>query len=232
MRNKFFKGAHLSEKEVKKIIFHFCEDCTATEISNYTGISRVTINSYLKQIREQIVRYTYKGKEHIQKSLSKAPVFTFDEQETEQNAADEMPYLAFQLDQQMVYVFQLEDKSIEVIDRMKNGTAGLDDLGYYQRHLQGFQAFLDVEDWKMLRFDAHLFTLKKTRGYSDDLDTFWALARNRLTKFRGINKNTMLLHLRESGFRYNYRSNDLFELTCQILRMNPLGQPRQSFSVS
>ena len=57
MKNKFLKGAHLSERKFKEILKLFSEDLTATQIANISGVSRVTINSYLKKIRLQIVKY-------------------------------------------------------------------------------------------------------------------------------------------------------------------------------
>src|SRR5262245_7525579 len=57
MKNKYLKGAHLSERKFKEILRLFAEDLTATQIANISGVSRVTVNSYLKKIRQQIARH-------------------------------------------------------------------------------------------------------------------------------------------------------------------------------
>src|SRR6187402_2164919 len=57
MKNKYLKGAHLSERKFKEILRLFAEDLTATQIASISGVSRVTVNSYLKKIRQQIARH-------------------------------------------------------------------------------------------------------------------------------------------------------------------------------
>src|SRR5260370_30456007 len=57
MKNKMLKRSHLSEKKCREIIQLFSEDLTATQIANITGVSRVTINNYLKLIRTHIARF-------------------------------------------------------------------------------------------------------------------------------------------------------------------------------
>ena len=54
-KNKYVKCAHISERKFREIVRYFSEDLNATQISHLTGISRPTINRYLKAIRERIV---------------------------------------------------------------------------------------------------------------------------------------------------------------------------------
>jgi transposase len=57
MKNKYLKGSRVSERKFRMLLKLFCEDLTATQIANIIGISRVTINSYLKLIRIAIAQY-------------------------------------------------------------------------------------------------------------------------------------------------------------------------------
>ncbi len=57
MKNKYLKGAHLSERKVRELIKLFCDDLTATQIASITGISRITVNAYFKLIRTHIARF-------------------------------------------------------------------------------------------------------------------------------------------------------------------------------
>src|SRR6476660_5969691 len=57
MKNRYLKGAHISERKVKELLKLFCEDLTATQIANITAISRITVNAYLKLLRTQIAQY-------------------------------------------------------------------------------------------------------------------------------------------------------------------------------
>ena len=57
MKNRYYYRCRISEKKFGQILKLFCEDLNATQISNLTRLSRVTINKYLKEIREKINWY-------------------------------------------------------------------------------------------------------------------------------------------------------------------------------
>jgi transposase len=57
MTNHFLKGAHLSDRKFRELLQLFSEDLTATQIANITKLSRVTINYYLKKIRNLMAVY-------------------------------------------------------------------------------------------------------------------------------------------------------------------------------
>ena len=63
---------------------------------------------------------------------------------------------------------------------------------------------------------------KNIKNHINGIENFWGLAKVRLSKFRGMNKNTFYLHLKECVFRFNYRNDDLYILLLKIIRNNPL----------
>ena len=44
------------------------------------------------------------------------------------------------------------------------------------------------------------------------IENFWGIAKVRLYKFRGMDKTTFLLHLKECEFRFNHRHDKLYLL--------------------
>ena len=54
------------------------------------------------------------------------------------------------------------------------------------------------------------------------IESFWAFAKLRLTKFKGISKRTFYLHLKETEFRFNHRNDDLYKKLLFMLRNNPI----------
>lgn len=46
---------------------------------------------------------------------------------------------------------------------------------------------------------------------------------NGLVKFNGVPKRTFYLHLKETGFRFNHRHDDLYKVLLKILRNLSLG---------
>ena len=51
MKNKYIIRSRISEKKFREILKYFTEDIEATKIANLTGISRISINKILKNIR-------------------------------------------------------------------------------------------------------------------------------------------------------------------------------------
>ncbi|MEO9885098.1 MAG: IS1595 family transposase, partial [Balneola sp.] len=55
--NKYIFRSRISEAKFRQILRLFCLDLTATQIAAVVGISRNSINKYLKGIRIEIARY-------------------------------------------------------------------------------------------------------------------------------------------------------------------------------
>ena len=55
MKNKYIKGAHISEQKFRKILKFFSLDIEAEKTSVLVGISRPTINKFYKLFHERIV---------------------------------------------------------------------------------------------------------------------------------------------------------------------------------
>ena len=51
MKNKYIVRSRISEKKFREILKYFVQDIEATKIANLTGISRISINKILKNIR-------------------------------------------------------------------------------------------------------------------------------------------------------------------------------------
>ena len=51
MKNKYIYRFRISEKKFREILKYFSQDIEATKIANLTGISRISINKILKNIR-------------------------------------------------------------------------------------------------------------------------------------------------------------------------------------
>ena len=51
MKNKYIYRSRISEKKFREILKHIAQDIETTKIANLTGISRISINKILKNIR-------------------------------------------------------------------------------------------------------------------------------------------------------------------------------------
>jgi len=209
------KRSHLSEKTCRDIIQLFSDDLTATQIAGITNVSRVTINNYLKLIRTHIARHCEELR-HEDKATNFAgyPSHKTHSADTEEAHA----YYGF-------YKFNGNVFTEELAAIDKPGIRALQQTSLLQRqetgHLPGptrYHAIVDFDEWRLYRVDAGGIA----KNYDDEIAVFWGNTRSRLLKFRGMNKNTLYLHVKESEFRYNYRENDINRMLLNIIYKYPL----------
>jgi transposase len=218
MKNKMLKRSHLSEKTCREIIQLFSDDLTATQIAGITSVSRVTINNYLKLIRTHIAKHC---EEQIPDDHNKnhSPHSYLQPVQKTLPAEDNNVYYGFYKDNGNVFTEELH-----AID--KSGIRALQQATILQRQeathlgeLLRYHAIADFDEWRLYRVDT---AAGNGKSYHDDISVFWGNTRNRLLKFRGLNKNTLYLHVKESEFRFNYRQDDINRLLLNIIYKYPL----------
>ena len=206
------KRSHLSEKTCREIIQLFSDDLTATQIAAITGVSRVTINNYLKLIRTHIARHC---EERSGAAQSSQPVVIRNA------AAQEDSHVYYGFYRQNGHVLTEELPAIDKAGIRAFQQATLlhrQDASYFG-DLVRYHAIADFDEWRLYRVDT---APGASKIHQDDIAVFWGNTRNRLLKFRGMNKNTLYLHVKESEFRYNYREDDLNRLLLNIIYKFPL----------
>ena len=206
------------------IIRYFSLDIEATKIAALTGISRPTINRILKAVRQRIAEFcesespfesgeveideSYFGArrvrgirgrgargKHIVFGLIKRGGKVYTQVVRNCSATELLPIIRD----------KVKEDSIVYTDGFKTYD-GLVDLGYKKHHRikHGNNEF------------AH------GSNHINGIENFWAIAKTRLSKFRGMHKSTFYLHLKECEFRFIYRNENLYLVLLKIIRNNPL----------
>ena len=211
------KRSHLSEKTCREIIQLFSDDLTATQIAGITNVSRVTINNYLKLIRTHIARHCDDQRnQDYHKNLSvHVPQSLRPIADTEDSHA----YYGFYKAGAHVFTDELHAVDKPRIRALQQWTLLHKQEAAYPGDLLKYHAIADFEEWRLYRVDANAAAGKNMQ---DDIAVFWGHTRSRLLKFRGMNKNTLYLHVKECEFRYNYRSDDINRLLLNIIYKYPL----------
>ena len=209
----------MSEKTCREIIQLFSDDLTATQIAGITSVSRVTINNYLKLIRTHIAKHCEEqSNEDDNKVFSAYSSHTLAANKNS-TAEESNGYYGFY--KMNGHVFTEELHAID-----KSGIRALQQANMLHRHDGGhfnelvrYHAIADFDEWRLYRVDA---ATAAGKNLHDDITVFWGNTRSRLMKFRGMNKNTLYLHVKESEFRYNYREDDINRLLLNIIYKYPL----------
>jgi transposase len=225
MKNKYLKGAHLSERKVRELLKLFCEDLTATQIANISGISRITVNAYFKLIRTHIARFCEEKNplRYQNGNIAFLPMENgFDHSvETNGHAGKKAFYGLFKRDER-IYTDKMPCVDASWLYDWVKGRVEADDALLQKHHLHVYNGIADFNNVRLLRLNGGINGAAKGRSHIDEIDLFWGMLKARLVKFRGLNGNTLYLHVKETEFRYNYRDADLFEMLLDILHKQPL----------
>jgi len=159
--------------KIKKICHYFSKDFTASETSNKLAISRQTVNSYYKLIRDSLNYESFVLDENI---------FCIEYIKIQNN------YFFYINKNSYIYLLENESKVLtesikrNLINSSKNGVRIV-----FNRYTKKFTTL------------AFYTSNNELQKFVDE----------RLKKFRGIKKENLKNHIKESIFRYNYPLEEL-----------------------
>ena len=228
MKNKCFIRSRISEAKFREIIKLFSVDLTATQIAILSKTNRKTINKILKEVRKNIASFCEKespfkkGEIEIDESY-----FGARRIRGRRGRGSYGKTIVFGLKQRKgkVYTQVIKNCSQKAIIPLINQRISKSVIVY----TDGFKTYdgLVNRGYKKhyrVHHGKNEFAKKKgkIRNHINGIENFWGLAKVRLSKFRGMNKKTFYLHLKECEFRFNYRKDNLYRLLLKIIRNKPL----------
>lgn len=222
MKNKYLKGAHLSERKFKEILRLFAEDLTATQIASISGVSRVTVNSYLKKIRQQIARHceSLLPADHKSRSQVSDPSIHHSHVTAVKAAVNQnIKPVVFGIyrSSDRLHTEILPDVSRSMIHSAVRSSRSILETQNVSERMRRFSNVADLGQYRLYNLEN-----EGSIARTDDVDAFWGLTKHRLAKFKGLNRSTVYLHLKECEFRYNNRNEDMYETLLELLQTQPL----------
>jgi len=214
----------LSDYKVKKILWHFVVDVTATQTAELLQINRNTVNRYYNIFREMIYCYQqerfekvvgpveldesyfgatrkrgFRGKLKRGRGTQKQPVFGIFLRDGE--VYTEIVPDAKKATLQAIIKHRVDIRSVIYSDGWR-GYDGLVDVGY-DKHFRvnhGKNEFA-------LEGDIHI----------NGIESFWSFTKRRLKKFNGVKVN-FERHLKECEFRWRKSNETMYNILKQNLK--------------
>ena len=224
MKNKYVNHSRISERKFRELIRYFSIDLNATQIAKLTRLSRQSINSYLTAIRFRIVAYCHQelapfvGHVEVDESY-----FGARRVKGKRGRGARGKTIVFGLlkRQGKVYTEIVPDCSALTLQSIILGKTEIDSV----IHSDGWRGYNGLVDFGYKKhFRVHHGKNEFVRGNShiNGIESFWGYAKIRLVKFKGMNKNTFNLHLKECEFRFNNREQDIYKILLDMFRKEPL----------
>jgi len=222
-KNKYAKSSRVSEAKFRHLLKCFALDLDATQIAQLSGLNRNTVNRYLRLLRERIALWCeeespFEGQIEVDESYFGARRVRG---KRGRGAQHKVPVFGLLKRNGKVYTQVVPNCSRKTLHAIIQGKVKLESV-IHSDGWRGDNGLVDLGYKKhyRVRHDENEFSTGKT--HINGIENFWGIAKLRLAKFRGLNRNTFYLHLKETEFRFNHRNEDLYKLLLKMLRKHPL----------
>lgn len=223
MKNKYAYRSRISEAKIRQLVKLFSVDLTASQIAELSGVNRNTVNRYVTAFRERIARYCeaespVKGEVEVDESY-----FGARRVRGIRGRGARGKTIVFGLFKRNdnVYTEIVPDCSRATLQGIIRGRVDLESV-IHSDGWRGYDGLVDLGYQKHFRVQHSHNEFSNKQSHINGIESFWSYAKTRLVRFRGLQKQTFYLHLKECEFRFNHRQEDIYLLVLKLLRENPL----------
>lgn len=223
MKNRYRYRSRISEKKFRQIMRLFAMDLEATKIAQLTGISRVTVNAYLRGIRARIAEDSeraspFGGEVEVDESY-----FGPRRVRGKRGRGAGGKTIVFGVFKRngKVYTEIVPDPKKRTLQAIIRGRVDIGSV-IHSDAWRGYDGLVDVGYEKHFRVRHGKSEFVRGRSHINGIEAFWSFAKVRLHRLRGIHKHTFYLHLKECEWRFNHRGKNLYHALLSLLRKSPL----------
>jgi transposase len=221
--NRYFRFSKLSEAKFRQLLRCFALDLTATQTAQISSLSIRSVNTIFLRMRRRIAveceRHSpFKGELEADESY-----FGPRRVRGKRGRGARGKTIVFGLLKRgnQVYTEIVPDASKVTLQAIIRGKAAPESV----LHTDGWRGYDGLVD---LGFDKHFRIQHGDNQFGEGarhvngIESFWSFAKRRLLKFNGVPKHTFYLHLKETEFRFNHRTDDLYKTLLSFFRNQPL----------
>jgi len=222
-KNRYYCRSRIAEKVFRRLIKAFSMDLTATQAAELTGLSVRSVNPIYLKIRVRLAEFCedqnpFRGEIEIDESYF-GPKRVRGKRG--RGAGHKTIVFGVLKRGEHVYTQIVPDARKHTLLKAIRGKVDIQSVIHSDGWL-AYDGLVDVGYAKHLRVNHGEDEFANDRSHINGIESFWAYAKHRLTKFKGVPKHTFYLHLKETEFRFNHRSDNLYLAVLKLLRENPI----------
>jgi len=223
IKNKYANRSKISEKKIRQIVKLFSIDLDASQITKISGLNRNTINRYLTGIRKRIAEFCesqspFSGEVEVDESFFGARRI---KGKRGRGAFGKTIVFGIFRRNGSVFTEVVPDCRRATLQEVIRGRVDLESI-IHSDGWRGYNGLVDLGYKKHFRVYHGQDQFVHDKSHINGIESFWGYAKTRLSRFRGMNKKTFYLHLKECEFRFNNRGKNLYPLILKIIRKYPL----------
>lgn len=223
-KNRYYKFSKISEARFRRLLRAFAMDLTASDAARLTGISLRSVNAIYLKIRRRVAAYCeeqspYSGEVELDESY-----FGPRRIRGKRGRGAGGKTIVFGVFKRNGHVYTeiVPDAKKKTLLQVVRGRVALDSVV----HTDGWRAYDGLVD---LGYEKHYRVqhadnefVGQGSNHINGIESFWAYAKLRLSRFKGLPKHTFYLHLKETEFRFNNRREDIYKRLLKLLRERPI----------
>ncbi len=222
MKNRYIRHSHLPESTFKLIIKAFSNDLNALETASWTGVNRNTINRLFGLLRVRIAKISFDESATL-------GIFEVDESyfgakrvrgKRGRGAAGKTPVFGLLKRDGKVFITVVDNCTKDQLLPIIQGKV----LEGSTIHSDGWKAYdgLILNGYQHYRVYHSHNEFARGKCHVNGIEAFWSYAKRRLARRNGFSTSDLPVHLKETEYRYNNRSVDLYPIMVASLKNNPL----------
>lgn len=223
LKNRYQKYGKISERKFRRILRYFALDFTATDTAKLTHVSVRSINTIFLKLRKRMAQ-------ECEKQTPFNGVVELDESyfgprrvrgKRGRGAGSKTIVFGIFKRNDKVYTEIVSDASKASLIKIIRGHVAAESV-IHTDGWRGYNGLVDVGYSKHFRVLHGHNEFAAGNRHINGIESFWSYAKRRLVKFNGVSQKTFYLHLKETEFRFNHRSQNLYKTLLNLLRKNPL----------
>jgi len=222
-KNRYIKRSKISEAKFREILRYFSLDLEASKIAALTKLNRNTTNRYVTLLRKRIAEFCetetpFRGVIEVDESYFGARRVRG---KRGRGARNKTPVFGILERKGKVYTEIVPDCAKATLQAIIRGKVNPRSIVHSDKW-RGYNGLVDIGYKKHYRVQHDQNEFAKGKNHINGIESFWSFAKHRLVKFHGIARQHFYLHLKESEFRFNYRTKNIYAILLQMVKKHPL----------
>ncbi len=222
--NRYYRYAKISERKTRQIIKYFALDLTANKTAQLTALAHQSVNRIYLKIRNRVAEECERASPFASCQIQvDESYFGAKRVRGKRGRGAGGKTIVFGIYKRNGCLFteiipNVQKKTLQNIIR---GKVALDSV-IHSDSWRGYNRLVDVGYSKHLRVNHSADVFAIGDNHISGIESFWSYAKRRLHKFNGVPRKTLYLHLKESEYRFNHRTENLQLLLLKLLERYPL----------
>lgn len=223
MKNKYVKRSKISEAKFRKIILYFSLELDSQKIAALTSLNRNTVNRYLGRIRTSLVDLCEDEARCCQSDPMPPPEGSDRTSDSPLPTAtnSHLPVFGIRSRNDHVYTRLFSNGVRRQLRRLVHSGTGPQDFAV-PKEWHYYDGIVDLNGRWHYRLSPVSPGVQTTEDIQNGVEAFLGFARRRLTTFHLNGSDHFNLYLKECEFRFNNRSENLYQLLLKRFREKPL----------